>query len=159
MTRGSTTRPLAFVVAALVSGSAVRAAQQPPDQTRVWRADVSVNTFDVTALKRGGPLTARVVVATANEDARGVRLEMLLPVGVGVLRMSDACHASPSPVSSLSARVSCSLGDMPVRALRELTITTSGASTPDARLHFAVFVFSDTPDPLPTNNFAERVLP
>jgi len=131
---------------------------QQVDAPRVWQADLAVQTFEVTAPKRGGPITARVVVATGNEEARGVRLEMLLPVGIGVLRVSDGCRPSPSPVASLNARVSCVVGDMPVRALREISVTTSGVPTPDARPQFAVFAFSDTPDPRPTNNFAERTL-
>ena len=132
--------------------------QQPLDSARVWQADLAVQTFDVTALKPGGPITARVVVATGNDEARGVRLEMLLPVGIGVLRVPDACRPSPSPVASLNARVSCAIGDMPVRALREVSVVTSGVTGADPRPHFAVFVFSDTPDPRPANNFAERGL-
>lgn len=133
--------------------------QQPLDSPRVWQADVSVQALDVTALKPGGPITARVVVATDNDEARDVRLEMLLPVGVSILRLAAGCRASPSPVASVEARVSCTLGDLPVRALRELSITTSGAAKPGARLHYAVFAYSDTPDPVPSNNFAERVSP
>lgn len=132
--------------------------QQPLDSRLVWQADLAVQAFDVAALRQGGPITAHVVVATGNDEARGVRLEMLLPVGVGVLRVSDGCRPSPGPVASLSGRVSCAIGDMPVRALRELFITTGGVSAADARPHFAVFVFSDAPDPRPANNFAERAL-
>ena len=132
--------------------------QRPLDSRRVWQADLSVQAFDVTTLKPGGSVSSRVVVAPGNEAARGVRLEMLLPVGVGVLRVSDGCRPSPGPVAALNARVSCALGDMPVRALREVSVVTSGGPTADARLSFAVFVFSDTPDPRPANNFAERAL-
>lgn len=159
MTLCWTARRPVSVVATLCATLAMTGAQQPLDSPRVWQADVSVQTLEVTALKRGGPVTARVVVATGNEAARDVRVEILLPVGVGVLRVSELCRASQSPVVSLSARVSCALGDMPVRALRELTVTTSGTTVPDARLQFAAFVFSDTPDPVPGNNFAERALP
>lgn len=133
-------------------------AQQPLDSPRVWQADLAVQAFDLTAMKQGGPITARVVVATGNEEARGVRLEMLLPVGIGVLRVPDGCRPSPGPVASLNARVSCAIGDMPIRSLREISVTTTGVSAADARPHFAVFVFSDTPDPRPANNFAERSL-
>jgi hypothetical protein len=145
----------AAVSATVVMSSVRQRVGSPP----VWQADVTVQALDVTALKRGGPVTARVVIATANEDARAVRVEVLLPVGVGVLKVSDSCRASPSPVETLSARVSCALGDMPVRARREVAVTTSGGSAPDARLRFAAFAYSDTPDPRPANNFAERVLP
>jgi hypothetical protein len=132
--------------------------QQPLDSPRVFQADLAVQAFELTAIKPGGPITARVVVATGNDEARGVRLEMLLPVGIGVLRVPDGCRPSPSPVASLNARVSCAIGDMPVRALREVSVSTTGVPAADARPHFAVFVFSDTPDPRPANNFAERSL-
>lgn len=133
-------------------------AEQSLQSARVWQADLAVQAFDLTAMKQGGSIAAHVVVATGNEEARGVRLELLLPVGIGVLRVSDGCRPSPSPVASLNARVSCALGDMPVRALREVSVMTSGVPAADARPHFAVFVFSDTPDPRPANNFAERAL-
>ena len=165
--------PIALAVVALASSAAARplawlrapqqrgpvSDQQPLDSPRVWQADVSVQALEVSALKPGGPVTARVVVATGNDEARAVRIEMLLPVAVAILRIPAGCHASPSPVASLDARISCVLGDMPVRALHELMITTSGAARPGARLHFAVFAYSDTPDPVPANNFAERVSP
>ena len=141
--------------ALVLTGSHV---QQPLDSPRVWQADLGVQAFELTAIKPGGPITARIVVTTGNDEARGVRLELLLPVGIGVLRVPDGCRPSPSPVASLNARVSCAIGDMPVRALREVSVTTTGVPAVDARSHFAVFVFSDTPDPRPANNFAERAL-
>jgi len=46
----------------------------------------------------------------------------------------------------------------PVRGLRELSIVTTGIAG-GAHVRFAVFVTSDTPDPTPANNFAERAVP
>jgi hypothetical protein len=125
---------------------------------RVWQADVSVRALDVVIARPGGTVTARVTIAADGDVARAVRVEIILPIGVAVLRMPEGCHASPSPVATLSARVTCALGDMPVRGLYEFSIATT-ASTASGRLSFAAFAFSDTPDPVPSNNFVERVLP
>ena len=125
----------------------------------VWQSDVSVRDLELTSIDRGGTITARVVVASDGDAARAVRLELMLPVGVAVVRMPGGCRASPGPVMSLSARVTCVLGDVPARESRVTSIVTTGASARLGRLHFAAFAFSDTPDPLPANNFAERVVP
>jgi hypothetical protein len=125
---------------------------------RVWQSDVSVQALDVARVKPGGPVTARVTIAADSDVARAVRVEIILPIGVAVLRLPGVCRTSPSPVATLSARVTCSLGDMPVRGLYDFTIATT-ASASGGRLRFAAFAFSDTPDPTPSNNFAERVLP
>ncbi|MDQ6886129.1 MAG: hypothetical protein M3068_02430 [Gemmatimonadota bacterium] len=126
---------------------------------KVWQADVRVQSLDVTALKgKGGPLSARIVVTSDNdEEARGTRLEILLPIGVGVLHLPAGCRPSPSAIAGLIARVSCDLGDIPVRGLREVSITTTGGAVIHGR--FAAFVTSDTPDPQPSNNYAERPIP
>ncbi len=126
---------------------------------KVWQADVRVQSLDVTALKgKGGPLSAVIVVTSDNdEEARATRLEILLPIGVGVLRMPAGCRPSPSAIAGLIARVTCDLGDIPVRGLREITVTTTGGAAIHGR--FAAFVTSDTPDPQPSNNYAERPIP
>jgi len=130
--------------------------QRPP---RAWQADVLIQALEITEPKRGGPLGTHVVVAVQSDDeARAVRIEILLPIGVGVLRMPTGCHPSPSPVTSLNARVTCDLGDIPVRGSRDVSITTTGRAA-TGPLRVAVFAVSDTPDPLPANNFAEKVLP
>jgi hypothetical protein len=124
-----------------------------------WQSDVSVRALELTMQKGGTSITARVVVATDSGDARGVRLEIMLPVGVGVVTVPDGCRPSPSPIMSLSARVTCVLGDLRVREIRELSIVTTGRPASREPLPFAVFAFSDTPDPQPSNNFAERGVP
>jgi len=124
-----------------------------------WQSDVSVRALEVTMLKGGTTIAARVVVATDSGEARGVRVEVMLPLGVGVVSLPDGCRPSPSPVMSLNARVSCSLGDLRVREIRELSIVTTGRPATRDPLSFAVFAFSDTPDPRPANNFVERTVP
>lgn len=143
----------------LVVAFAGLAQPRPGATPRVWRSDVSVRALDLTVEKRGGPISARVIVAADSDDAHAVRLEIMLPVGVGILRVPDGCRRSPSPITSLAARVSCALGDLPMRGMRDVAITTTGAPPSRGRLHFAAFTFSDTPDPVPANNFAERIVP
>jgi hypothetical protein len=144
------------VLATFVLGAAPRGAGSAQ---HVWQADVSVRAFEVTKEKNGSSdsITAHAVVSTDSGDARAVRLEIMLPVGVGLVRVPDTCQPSPSPVRSLNARVTCIIGDLAVRELRDITITTTGVPS-RRRLRFAVFAFSDTPDPLPSNNFAERLV-
>jgi len=126
---------------------------------RIWQADVRVRTLEITEPKRGGPLNVRIVITTESDDeARAVRVEIMLPIGVGVVLVPAGCRASPSPVTALNARVTCELGDLPARALRDLSITTTARVAP-APLRVAVFAASDTPDPQPANNFAEKSLP
>jgi hypothetical protein len=130
----------------------------------VWQADVRVQSLEVMSLQtagmstRGGrQLSTRVVIASDNDDdARAVRLEILLPIGVGVLRLAPGCQASPGAVATLTGRVTCELGNIPVRGFREVVITTTGSVSTGGR--FAVFVTSETPDPMPSNNYAERLV-
>jgi hypothetical protein len=148
----------------LVIAAAVLAARPAPvrmttARQKVWQADLRIQTFEVTALKKGGPLSARVVVVSESDDAaRAVRLDILLPIGAGVLRLSPGCRPSTSSVAGLNARVTCDLGDLPVRGLREVQISTTAAA-PNGHPRFAAFVASDTPDPEPSNNYAERAVP
>lgn len=151
---------------------ALVAAPGPPTARQaVWQADVRIQLMEVTTLRgarvgsSGQPgttarqLSARVVVTSDNDDeARGVRLDLLLPVGAGVVRLPAECRSSPSAVATLTGRVTCDLGVIPVRGLREVMVsTTATVSANGAR--FAALVSSDTPDPVPGNNYAERGVP
>lgn len=140
--------------AVLVSILAALGARQHP----IWQSDLLVRSLTVTEDK--GNLTARVVVGAESGEALGVRLEVLLPVGVGIVTLGPGCVAGPNVtgISALRARVECSLGNMAARTSREVYVVTT---TPPAGISkgFAVVAMSDTPDPKPGNNFAERVLP
>ena len=117
-----------------------------------------VQSLDVTVPRGGTQITVRAVIYSDNDDdARAVRADILLPVGVGVLRVPAGCKASPAAVPNLNARVTCELGDLAVRGFRDLTLVTTSAPGPRAR--FAVLVASDTPDPDPANNYSERFVP
>lgn len=128
-------------------------------EDRFWRADVQVQSLRITRLDAN--LLARIMVYSDNDDeARAARVEILVPVGVGIVRIAAGCTASAGPpgVSLLRARVTCELGTVPVRGSREVFVMTTipPAGIPKS---FGAFAMSDTPDPKPGNNFAERTLP
>jgi len=128
-------------------------------EERLWRADIRIRSLRVTRLD--DKLLARIVVYNDNADeARAGRVEILVPVGVGIVRMATGCTASAGPpgISVLRARVTCELGTLAVQGNREVFVMTTipPSGTPRA---FGAFVMSDTPDPKPSNNFAEGALP
>jgi hypothetical protein len=127
-------------------------------QQALWQADLQIRSLTVT--ERQGHLTARVVVAVEVGEAMGVRVEVLLPVGVGLLEMEKSCKPGPSApgIGALRARVICTIGDLPVRGTRVLYVVTTTPPAGVAR-GFGVIGMSDTPDPRPKNNFAEKVIP
>lgn len=128
-------------------------------QKQVWQADVQIRTLEVTKSRTG--MSVRVVVyAEHDDDAKDSRLLVLLPVGVGVERIGPGCVASagPSMVPSLRATISCDLGVIADRGFREVLISTT--LPPEGMpKRFGVFAYSATPDPVPGNNYAERIIP
>jgi hypothetical protein len=143
-------------VALVVGGFA--AALNLSAEELLWRADIQVQSLRVTRLDAN--LLARIVVYSDNDDeARAARVEILVPVGVGIVRMAEGCTASAGPpgISVLRARVTCELGTLPVRGNREVFVMTTMPPSGIPRA-FGAFAMSDTPDPKPGNNFAERML-
>jgi hypothetical protein len=127
--------------------------------THVWQADLQIRTLEVT--KNKTTMSVRVVIYTENNDeARAARVLFLLPIGVGVDRLAAGCVATPGPsnVPSLRASVACELGAIPDRAFREVWISTTLPAEGVPR-RVGVFAYSATPDPIPGNNYAERIVP
>ena len=143
-----------WFAAVLVSVLATLGARQRP----IWQSDLQVRSLSVTEEK--GNLTARVVVSAEVGEALGARLEVLLPVGVGIVTLGPGCVAGPNltGISAMRARVECSLGNMAARTNREVFLVTTTPPTGMAR-GFAAVAMSETPDPKPGNNFAERAIP
>jgi hypothetical protein len=127
-------------------------------QGQVWQADVQIRTLEVTKSRTN--MTARVVVySEKDDDARDSRLVVLLPLSVGIEKLSSGCNATagPSNLPSLRAAVECDLGSIADHGIREAIITTT--LPPDIfPKRFGVFVYSSTPDPAPGNNYAERTI-
>jgi hypothetical protein len=127
---------------------------------RVWKADIQIRTLEVTRTKTN--VSARVVVYTENDDsAENARLLVILPIGVGIERLAQGCTATPGPsmVPSLRAAVTCDIGAIPDHGFREVVLTTTLPTTSTPPSRFAVFTYSSTPDPVPGNNYAERIVP
>jgi hypothetical protein len=127
-------------------------------QRPLWQADLQIRSLTVSEDK--GNLTARVIVIAESGEALGARVEVLLPVGVGIVTLGPGCVAGPSMtgIRELRARVECTLGDLPARSHRELFVVTTSPPNGVAR-GFAAMAMSETPDPKPGNNFAERAIP
>jgi len=146
--------------AILVSGVASVGfeAHQAVPQYALWQADLQIRSLTVSEAK--GNLTARVVIGVEVGEALAARVEVLLPVGVGIVTLGPGCVAGPNRtgISELRARVECNLGNLAARSNRELFVITTTPPNGIAR-GFAVVAMSDTPDPKPGNNFLERVIP
>jgi hypothetical protein len=127
-------------------------------QQLVWQSDLQVKALTVS--ESGGHLVATVSLVAGLGEATAARVEVLLPVGVGILHLGPGCAPGPSPpgVPSLRARVICSAGNLRPGDLRAFTVTTTMPPGGMER-RFGVMAMSDTPDPRPGNNFAERVIP
>jgi hypothetical protein len=143
----------------LLAIAATSVAGSHRDQQLRWQADLQIRTLEVTRSRDG--INVRVVVYTEHDDeARDVRVLILLPVGVGIQRLATGCagSASPSMVPTLRATVSCELGSILNRKYHEVVLTTTlPPEGPPPRL--GVFTYSGTPDPVPGNNYAERTIP
>lgn len=128
----------------------------------LYQTDLRVQTLDVQRVPGGLMAHAVVGVLAAENDApsRGTSVQVLLPVGVGVIRMSQGCvlGASAPGVSALRARVICYLGVVANRSTREVVVFTTIPPQGVAKT-FGIVALSDTPDPKPANNFAERTVP
>ena len=124
----------------------------------VWQADLQVKSLSVSV--SGGNLVARFTVTAELGEAMAARVEVMLPPGVGIVEMGPGCKPGPNPpgVSALRASVLCALGNMPTRSSRELFVTTT-QPPPGRSRGFGVIAMSDTPDPKPGNNFAEKEVP
>ena len=146
-----------LAVAGIVLGLALGAQDAVP-QYALWQADLQVRSLIISEAR--GNLTARVVIVAEFGEALAARVEVLLPVGVGIVTLGPGCVAGPNRtgISELRARVQCSLGNMPDHSSRELFVVTTTPPNGVAR-GFAVVAMSDTPDPKPANNFVERVIP
>lgn len=143
----------------IVAVFGIAAAATPVQAQRLWQADLQVRSLDLSLLN--GNLVVRILlVSEAEDESRAARVEVLMPVGVGIVRMGAGCTASAAPpgVSALRGRVTCELGNMAVRGSREVFVITTLPPAGVART-FGAFAMSDTPDPRPGNNFAERTLP
>jgi hypothetical protein len=143
----------------LTAGLLLLAAGDFAGAQQVWKADIQIRTLEVTRTK--STVNARIVVYTEDDDAaEHARLLILLPVGAGIERLAAGCSATPGPsmVPSLRAAVTCEMGAIPNRGFREVLLTARLPVNARPKL-LGVFTYSSTPDPVPGNNYAERIVP
>jgi hypothetical protein len=93
--------------------------------TSPWQADLQIRSLTVSEAK--GNLTAPVVVAAEFGEALATRVEVLLPVGVGIVTLGTGCVPGPNHtgISDLHGRVECTLGNMRAGTTRELIVMTT----------------------------------
>ena len=144
---------LTALLVSVLAGLGLAARQRP-----LWQADLQIRSLTVSEHK--GNLTARVVVTAESGEALAARVEVLLPVGVGIVTLGPGCVAGPSMtgIRELRARVECTLGNLAAGSNRELVIVTTTPPSGVVR-GFAAVAMSETPDPKQGNNFAERAIP
>ena len=101
-------------------------------QQMLWQADLQIRSLVVSEVN--GKLIARVVVSAELGEALGARVEVLLPVGVGIVTLGPGCVAGPNVtgISDLRARVECTLGNMAARANREFFVITTTPPSDEA---------------------------
>lgn len=148
--------PVLFMALEL-AGTGVTPAQAAGQRT--WHADVRIESLEIEPVGQAS-LSVRVrIVNQLGEVAKDTRLEILVPVGVDVLRVEAGCQPVASGTPTPVGRVTCEVGAVRARGLRQVALVTTRPplATPPTRL--AVFVMSSTPDPEPANNYAERALP
>ena len=133
------------------------AATEPGMAQAVWQADIRIQLMEVSVVAPQTVAIRLVVTSDNDDDAKGSRLDLLLPIGVSILRVTPPCRSGSSTLGSPAGRVTCDLGDIPVRGVRDVTIVTSAPPSPSGG-RYAAFVMSDTPDPFPSNNYAERAI-
>ena len=141
-----------MLLATALASPAVGAAQH------VWQADLQITSLTVS--QANGNLTARFVVRAEIGEAMATTVEVMLPPGVGIVELGIGCRAGANPpgVSVLRARVLCTVGNLAPRMSRELYVITTSPPA-NASTEFGVIALSNTPDPRPGNNFAQRKVP
>jgi len=128
-------------------------------QHRFWQADVGIQSLTVEPAN--GELRARVVIYSGMDDpSRGVRVEVLLPLGTSVLRMPPGCRvgADTGVGDQVRGRISCELGTLRVRERRELDLGIT-VPAPGVVKSVAAFVSSESPDPRPGDNYLVKLVP
>jgi hypothetical protein len=142
----------------VLAGGVLLAAGPALPQAARWQADIQIRSVAVRAVTLAVDnvqLTATITVYNTNDDdARIATLQVLLPVGVRFLSSDSGCLAgAQSGSDGTHGLVICRLGDLGVGTTRTVHVTTTGASA--ASRTFGAFVFSNTPDPNPANNYGQ----
>lgn len=131
----------------LLLGSLVASATLPSN----WVAEVPSADVRIQELRGDNSRLCTVKVYNANDDnARNVRLQVLVPFQAKAIDASTGCSITPD-----GRVVNCSWETINVGGTKTVTVTTNRA-TPAAyraNLSFSAYVSNSLPDPNPSNNF------
>lgn len=116
------------------------------------QADIQIIEFKVT--ESMDELVCTVTITNDFDDtARNAKLIVLLPVEVSFLSNRSSPGGQPDGIGSWTSCVSYELGNMDVRQVETRSIITTLPRLEDTPRKFGAFVYSQTPDPNPGNNF------
>ena len=122
------------------------------------QADVQVRSLAVS--ESTGKLTFKFEIFNINDDsARNTTLRVLFPVNVKFLSSATGCTASAAVRDGTHAFAICDVGTLRVGESRTVQVVTTVPTIPRIRKAFGAFAWSETPDPLPANNYGEAVAP
>ncbi|MFN0181486.1 MAG: hypothetical protein ACKVZ0_21970 [Gemmatimonadales bacterium] len=132
------------------------------------QADVQIQTFNVTVgrsrnVTRVPPsvFVDLTVLSNNDDDAANARVQVFLPPESGILSVPPGCTPSTAGTGAngtYHAFLTCDLGSLPVNGSRTIQFAVSMPPSYIPK-RYGVFAYSETPDPLTANNYAERSLP
>lgn len=122
-----------------------------------WQADLHILAMKASC-EGADKVISKVVVKNYNDDdTRNVVLTILLPVEVTVVQLPANCqlvNKGSAANNNLTGCVQCTLGNMAVNQTVEVILTTTKSKFTNK---FGAFVYGETPDPVPANNYKEVI--
>ena len=120
-----------------------------------WQADLHISSTKGFCNGKDS-VTLKVEVRNYNDDdTRNVKMLITLPVEVKVLSLPANCQLLRKSIPAgtvFTGCVECLIGNMAVNQTNTIILSTSLSAYGN---RFGVFVWGETPDPLPSNNFKE----
>lgn len=122
-----------------------------------WQADLHILAMKASC-EGADKIISKVIVKNYNDDdTRNVVLTILLPVEVSVTQLPANCilvNKGSAANNNLTGCVQCTLGNLAVNQTVEVTLTTTRSKFTNK---FGAFVYGETPDPVPANNYKEVI--
>lgn len=122
-----------------------------------WQADLHILAMKASC-EGTDKIISKVIVKNYNDDdTRNVVLTILLPVEVSVIQLPPNCvlvNKGSAANNNLTGCVQCTLGNLAVNQTAEATLTTTKSKFTNK---FGAFVYGETPDPVPANNYKEVI--
>lgn len=116
-------------------------------------ADLGISNITVSVGK-GRQLICKIDIHNKGySPAEETKVQVLLPVGVRFVS-SSTCAASPPLFDGTHSFASCNISGVPVNETKSVGVATTLPPTEVSKT-FGVFVWSNTPDSIPGNNYGE----